>query len=399
MIDLEERARSLNEHAVTPMLPIEVVVQRARRIRARRRMRAIAAIGSVAALVLVVAMLQITGAKKRVVVIGPGPTTPTSAPAPHAVAPPARFIAHLLQGGSAQPGKVVIIDTATGKTIRAIGADYDPYLANGFAIARGAGVAFWTRLNEPAQTLELVEVPLAGGTPRVLTSSGSLVGPLVTVRPGPLLTAVDPAGSRLWMNGKTMVDLATGTQQPVAAPPVAAGWSWETASWLPGGHELFMVEGRELPATCFRDGGPLGTPRTTLPPECITTPASRSRDTRGLVYDLSNPRAGWHAAATPARPEGWSGLRALGPGRLPSTVVVVGSRLPSSTGSTSDVMTVDVNTGAIVDQLTLAADANVLTADASGTNFLFTTNRLLERVSFADPHPVVIRRQVGEAAW
>ena len=62
-------------------------------------------------------------------------------------------------------------------------------------------------------------------------------------------------------------------------------------------------------------------------------------------------------------------------------------------------MTVDVISGAIVDQLTLPADANVLAVDASGTNILFTTNRLLERVSLADTKPVILRRQVAEAAW
>jgi len=402
MIDLEARARTLNEQAVTPRLPVELVLKRGHRIRVRRRVAAVVVAGSLLVVGLAGAAMHSTGTTKHLVVTGsttqPRPTATASAP-PHAVPAPKQFIAHLEQGGSARPGKVVIIDTATGSTIRSIGADYDPYLSNGFAIARAAGVALWTRLNEPAQTLELVETPLTGGAARVMTSSGFLDGPLPEQRSAPLLTAVDAAGARLWMNGNAIVDLSTGKQQRVQAPPVETGWSWDTASWMPDGHELFMVEGQDLPRTCYTDIGPaLGPPRTT-PAECITTPATRSSRTRGLVYDLSDPNGGWRVTATPDRPEGWWGLRILGAGRLPSTVVAVGNFAPTTTGAASTLMTVDVNTGAIVDQLKLPADANVLSVDASGTNILFTTNRRLERVSLADPKLVILRRQVAEAAW
>src|SRR5258706_15570147 len=122
-----------------------------------------------------------------------------------------------------------------------------------------------------------------------------------------------------------------------------------------------MGGGRALPAPCYRYGGLV--PRTT-PAECIPPPTTRSSRTRGLVYDLSDPNGGWRVTATPDRPEGWWGLRILGAGRLPSTVVAVGSFAPTTTGAASAIMIVDVDTGALVRQLSLARGANVLAVEA-----------------------------------
>jgi hypothetical protein len=52
MIDLEARARTLNEQAVTRRLPVKLVVQRGNRIRARRRVAVVAIMGSLLAAVL-----------------------------------------------------------------------------------------------------------------------------------------------------------------------------------------------------------------------------------------------------------------------------------------------------------------------------------------------------------
>jgi hypothetical protein len=397
MIDLEASARTLNEQTITPRPPLDVVLARGRRIRLRRRLTVIAITCTVAVTVFATAELRSSDTTKHLIVTGhatgPAPTTAARVPAPDLVAPPNLLIAHEALGAN-EPGRIVVIDTATGRTIRVLGADYDPYLANGFAIARKAQLALWTRLNEPAQMLELVEVPLVGGAKRVLTSSVPLNGKQPTPRPGPALTALDPAGDKLWMNGNTIVDLLTGDQKRVHEPPIPAGWSWVTASWLPDGHKLFMVETRDLPAYCDR-GGPLS-PRTT-PPACITTPASRTSSSRGFIYDLNDPQSGWHTTSPPKRPDGWWGLQILGPGRLASTIVGVGA--PPSTTSGPAIMTINVASGAIIDHVALPPDSNVLSVDASGTNVLFTAHRDLERLSIADTTPIVIGKQVAEAAW
>ncbi len=61
-------------------------------------------------------------------------------------------------------------------------------------------------------------------------------------------------------------------------------------------------------------------------------------------------------------------------------------------------MTVDVNSGVIVDEVTIPGDS-VLAVDASGTNILFADSGRLERLSLADTRPVIVREGVAEAAW
>jgi hypothetical protein len=386
MIDLEASARALNEQSITPRLPVDVVLARGRRIRLRRRLAIIAITCSVAVAGIATSELLSSDTSKHLIVTGhttgSPPTTTATLPAPPLVAPPKLLIAHEEQGGSA-PGRIVVIDTATGRTIRVLGADYDPYLQNGFAIARETALALWTRLNQaPRAPIESVEVPIIGGPEHVLAPTGG---------PGPFLS-VNSDGTQLW-SGTTIVDLTTGHRTIIPRPPSSQSPLWHDASWLPDGHRLFLVEGHVDNSSC--ESGPQGP----VPPSCLTTTTIGTHGTRGLVYDLNDPRAGWRVTASPDRAEGWWDLQILGPGRLPATIVASGRRGPSSTNSAPAIMTINVDTGAITDAIALPADANVLAVDQSGTNILFTTSRQLERLSIADPTPIIIGKRVAEAAW
>src|SRR5258708_3729062 len=154
MIDLEARARTLNEQTVAPRLPVHVVLAHGRRIRARRRLVAIAIVCSFAGVLVGAAALRSRDNTKDLTVTEPTTHSSTTTPVPPAsfVPPPKTLLVHEEQGGHPTPGRVLLLDTATSRVIRRLGADYDPYLANGFGFARSAGFALWTRLNEPAQT-------------------------------------------------------------------------------------------------------------------------------------------------------------------------------------------------------------------------------------------------------
>jgi hypothetical protein len=89
-----------------------------------------------------------------------GAASPAGVTVPDA-APPARLAAHL-PTGTGHPGEIVVIDTATGAIVRTLGAEYDPYLANGFQMAPDGSAVYYTRLNGPSQKIELVRAPLDG---------------------------------------------------------------------------------------------------------------------------------------------------------------------------------------------------------------------------------------------
>ncbi len=331
MIDLEARAHTLNQEAVTPRLAVDVVLERARRIRKRRRLVVVAFCCSLIVAGAVAVTLRLSRASNSAVVVSPSTgsrrATKPTVPAPALVAVPGQAIVHGL-GGADRPGRVEVVDTKTGRTLRVLGADYDPYLQNGFAIARSSGLALWTRLNQPAQTLELVEVPIAGGEEHVIGSTNPLGSGAVS--PGPLLTAVSPDGRQLWMNGDKIVDLGTGHQVNVPQPPFAVGARWGGATWLPDGHHLFVIELQAV-SNCDRSS-PLGG----VPPACETTTTAGACGSHGWTYDLDDPAAGWRGGSNAAshrrmvRPADPRPRTAAGNGRRGSAQRVVEERRPTA---------------------------------------------------------------------
>jgi hypothetical protein len=87
MIDLKASAMRLNEQAVTPCLPVEVLSVRARRIRVRRRLAMAATLCAVAAAGAVVGVARYSGPTRRLLVEQPAGRRATSTTMESAGAP------------------------------------------------------------------------------------------------------------------------------------------------------------------------------------------------------------------------------------------------------------------------------------------------------------------------
>jgi hypothetical protein len=79
---------------------------------------------------------------------------------------PSTYLAHL--PGQSGAGPIGVYGLASGTLLRTLGTVADPYPQNGFQVSADHRTLYYVRLNEPAQTVEIVSVPVAGGPTTVL---------------------------------------------------------------------------------------------------------------------------------------------------------------------------------------------------------------------------------------
>jgi len=363
-MDLEGAAQEVNQSPVAEPAPLELIMGRARS-RRRRRWLTGSAGGLAAAIVLIVALMAPGGGSGQEVV-ATSPSTTTAPSTARLLDPPATFVAHLRQVGNAA-APIVVMRTGDGAMLRVLGADYDPYVGNGFHTSERA--VYWQHLDEPAQRFPVTELRLSDGATRTV-AEGSLNMP-------------SPDGSRLLVgNGGTFVlNLRDLTRHDLPEPDLD-GQRLTTLSWLPDGKTVLAASSdfHEARGDCGVMRCPIGaTTAITQPP----------RPPRGWTLDTSAPSAVWRAL--PDSPA-WANLQILGPGRLPNTVAAA-----QVIGGSSTIITLNTD-GLIVDRLPEAPDS-VLAVDHTGTNFLVQHNDQLARTALADPTLIPIGPTVAEASW
>lgn len=394
MIDLETRARALNEQVVVPAPSVETVLARARRIRTRRRLATLAAIGTSTCVAVGVVALRPSNARvENRIIVGHDAPTSTTFVRPTSVAPPKEFVVQSVVDSpmaTSLGSRIDVLETATGRSTLSFEAD--GFTTGRVALDHQLGLVLWTRLDAAGSTTELMQAPITGGDPRMIASyHGSANGPAGPE--WPLFEGVSPDGTQLWMHGDTIRNLANLSEVTTELPPSPSQELGTGVSWLADSHRLFVVEFTDPPGPCDqKDIVRVGDTH----PGCALVKSRRRK--RAFVFDLRDAKAGWREMPQAAVPTGWSELQLLGPGRLPSTVVAVAQPKAISATSRPHVLTVDVLTGAIVDDTAIPGDS-VLAVDGSGTNILFRTAEHLERLSLADTRPVVVGPVVQDAAW
>ncbi len=379
MIDLHDAAEVMNDYPVIAPSPVTAILGRAHEIRRRTRLRRGVAAMAVVILGVGVVTTEVSGSpsQTRIATVptpstvprksGGGGKVPPPPPKAPLVAPPTELVAHL-RDQTAKPGQIVVMNTATGAVTKILGADYDPYVGDGFQIAAGGHSVFWTHLNEKAQQFPVAEVPLGGGASRTVANGADDL-------PSP--------DGKLLLVSSNVVDLATLTTRPLPSPALD-GQVFASFSWLPDAHTivgLSVTPAQQCP----------GAPGFTIPCPTTTTTPGEAR-TRVWTIDTSTPKAKWVAVPTS---DDWKGITLLGPGRLPGTVA---ADQWSLTGAVA-IVTMRLD-GTVVDRVpTPGGEVQVLAVDHSGTNFLIDDAGGLARISLADPTPVHIGVAVAEASW
>jgi hypothetical protein len=367
----------------------------------RRRLTVAAIVGSATCVIVGAVALRPTNSASRRVIIGHDAPTSTTYPPAAWNAPPTTLVEHT-SPENGLGGRMLLVDTATGRTIRDVTAIDDAYLVLEMSVSRDS--VFWEEFNRESFRVEQASIRDGAvhelGTYRRARAGGT------PVPPWPLLAGVSPDGTRLWTHGDTIRNLADATETRIPPPPTGPKRAGSATSWLSDGHRLLAVDqlSQHYSEThyyvCAATDGLTWDADTKCPDEVTATTTTTTPQDRehGFAFDLRDPGRGWQNAAEPQLDGGWSGLQILGPGRLPSTVVAVAQ--PDEVGSTSrpHVLTVDVVSGAIVDDVEIPGDF-VYSVDPSGTNVLFRAGERLERLSIADPRPVVIGPDPAGAAW
>jgi hypothetical protein len=234
-----------------------------------------------------------------------------------------------------------------------------------------------TRGHEPAQKVETVSVPLGGGTPQVVR---------VGIRPAPSddgkLLALLSAGPV----SLEVLDPRGGIHHTYAVPPASGKGDVVSYAWQRGSQRLLAIDIGLTIDSC--SDSPVPPPSSCASPPTLPT----------TVWSLDTS-----AAATtwrPIRPSRslptWRGIRLIGPGRLPGSVVAE-QDLPGSSQAIA-VLTVS-QSGTVIDRVPLAPNTSILSADQSGTNFLVTYPGGLGRMSLHDPTPIHIADAVRQASW
>ncbi len=305
---------------------------------------------------------------------------PAQPPPPRAEPFPPTIAVHL-PTATAHPGQILLVDSETGATLRSFGAEYDPYVSDGFALAADRSALYYSRLNEPAQKIEIVRAPLG-------QAGSSVIADGTDERPSPdgRQLAFRPMSTS---EGLAVMDLASGAVRTYPPPPAPAGSDALYLSWLADNRSVVVitsVPGGTSGGACF---APAGRPSCGAPPTTATPPPPEA-----WLLDTSRSNPSWARLPTPAQSnDGWGGYLLLGPGRVPESLAVGWSY-----GHSADIMTV-MTDGSVYDKTALAPDSLPLSVDATGTNFLIADRTGLARMSLSDPAPVPIRGPVAEAAW
>jgi hypothetical protein len=325
------------------------------------------AIAAIALPILLIAVLAVAGTWRHLPAQRPPRTvaSPTSIPT---VAPPAVAVVHM-PGGTARPGQILVIDVQSGAILKVLGAEYDPYLQNGFLVSTDLQKLYYLRLNEPAaQKLELISVPLIGGSPQVVPTG---VGPA-------------PNGDLL-ASGPFVLDLRHGTQR-MYTPPASGKNDSVSYAWPRGTQTLIAIDVGYTFNSCLEGLVP--------PPTPCASPAPLPVGAWSL--DASSATSTWQPVRLPPDLPSWKDIHLLGPGRVPGSVLATQS-LPDS-GQVAVVLTLGQD-GTLIDRVPMPPGITVLSVDASGTNLLVTYSGGLGRLSMSNPIPVHIGEAVSEASW
>jgi hypothetical protein len=208
------------------------------RRRGQRRLKLRRVVAALVAAAVVVAVGAVTlhqlAPQHGTVVAGRGHTaTPASTTQPiPSVAPPAVAVVHL-PTTTGQPGPIVVLDIQTGAVLRVLGTVYDPYPDNGFQLSADRRTIYYVHLDEAAQKVETVSVPLGGGTPQVVR---------VGIRPAPsddgtLLALLSAAPVSL-----EVLDPRGGIHHTYALPPASGNNDFVTYAWQRGSWRLLAID-------------------------------------------------------------------------------------------------------------------------------------------------------------
>jgi hypothetical protein len=332
--------------------------------RRRGLARPVVVLAAITLPILLVAVLAIGGTWQHLPIRTP-PKAVASPTTILAVPPPAVAVVHL-PTGTARPGQIQVIDVQSGAMLRVLGAEYDPYLQNGFLLSTDRQRLYYLRLNEAAQRIELTTVPLNGGTPQVVPTSASANGDLLAS--GSFVLDLRPAPQRKYMPP------ATGTND-------SASYAWGRGSQ----HLMAIDVGRTF-GTC-PDG--LLAP----PTPCASPP---SLPVRAWNIDASSATSTWQPVHLPPSLSSWKDVHLLGPGRLPGSVLAT-QNLPGH-DQTAAALTLGMD-GSVIDRVSMPPGITVLSVDASGTNLLVTYPGGLGWLSLSKPIPIHIGDAVSEASW
>jgi hypothetical protein len=354
-----------------PTLPLppdaEALFREARR-RERRRRIAMAVVVIMAALVagLVVVFAARGDPGRRA-------STGVNSPAPVPSPPVPRFLVVHAPTATASPGAIEVIDTVTGRVVRTLGSAYDPYLLNGFQLSANRSTLYYTRLNEAAQTIEIVAVAVTGGPSRVIAHG---VGPQFSA--DGTMMSFEPYGQ-----GQTIAILNLGKGQTVDAhiPSTSTSQVVFSSSWLPNSRQLLVIVGSPYESCTGPPGSSCG--RTPPPPPPVA-----------YLLNVTN-RLSWSRVSAPSTLSGgWTHLSLQGPGPIPGTVL--------ATIDSSDrgaITTVQISTGRILSQLPLPNGTSFLARDRSGTHFLLSDAQATVRWSPPDHSLQIVGPAAAEAGW
>jgi hypothetical protein len=326
--------------------------------------------------------LILTAAAVVAVALARAPSAPhPTAPSAVSSAPvPSVLVVHT-PTATGLPGTIEVVDSGTGRVIRTLGSAYDPYLMNGFQLSADRSTLYYTRLNEPAQTIEIVAAPLAGGPSRVVAHG---IDPQLS--PDGALMSYRPYGQQQTIDVMT---LRTGRVVEAHLPTSDPSVDVFGSSWLPDAHQLLVTIGTTHDVCT----GP--------PPfSCATDFATRPAPALAYLLDVGR-RPAWSAApAVRGSSEGWAALALQGPGTTSGTVLAIRSAPPAAGAAIAQtVVTVQVSTGRVLSELSLPTGASFLARDTSGTHFLLADARGTVVWSPREPGGQAVGPAAAEAAW
>jgi hypothetical protein len=262
----------------------------------------------------------------------------------------------------------------TGKVLRSLGTEYDPYPENGFVLSANRSTLFYVHLDEPAQKVETLAVPVTGGVPKV-----------VALGPGSLQFSPDGSKASFAVAGQTVsiVDLTTGGTTSVPLPTSNAADRVVSSSWLPDSRRLVVtIQAPDLTARCFAPPG--------------RACSSPSPPAPAVAFRLDTTRSEWSSLPRPRElARGWNGLALQGPGQAAGTVLAT---VQGAAGN-STLFTLRVRDGRVLSRHAVPLGTTFLARDRSGTHVL-VSDEGNTKLWLPNPGTVtVVGPAASEATW
>lgn len=365
--------RHTTESVVTSDLPADVqaLFKEAKRRRRRRRIYA-----GLVFLVIVLLMVGLATVSRRArPTVGPiTSTAPITSLTPTGI--PGTYVAHV-PTTTGDPGTIEVVDSASGQVIRTLGSAYDPYLQNGFQLSPDRSTLYYTRLDQPAQTIQIIAVPLNGDPSRVVA------------------LGVDP---QLSPDGRSMAYEPYGKPHSIAIMTLANGWTistqlptsnqWQTdsgISWLPDSRHLLVTRSTPVSYGC---DSPFG--------EACRPPPSFPKPSIAFLEVATNRVQQWSRAPTPKVFAGERTTPTLeGPGGQSGTVMA----LSNAGSSASSLLTIDVETGRVIVRAQLPKGTSFLARDRSGSHLILSVPSGTEKWTPGSGSAQPLGPAFSEAAW